>query len=161
VSRYCVNLVLPCNLLFSSIYGKWNFCSELGSGWAGIHGLSETIRHQALLALRVSVENPDVILVSLPLYVTWLFSLVTFIIFLYSVNLVLWLLSGRKAFFPCQIYLLFSNLLYIYRNLFLSLGIFSSMILLPVFSGPLSWVLSPSSTPIILRYGLFVVSQIS
>ena len=37
----------------------------------------------------------------------------------------------------------------------------ASVILLKVFSGPLNWELSPSSSPIILRFGLFIVSQIS
>jgi hypothetical protein len=38
---------------------------------------------------------------------------------------------------------------------FFRLGKFPSVILLKVFSGPLNW---ESSTPMILRFGLFVVS---
>lgn len=43
---------------------------------------------------------------------------------------------------------------------FFRLGIFSSMILLKTFSGPLSWEYSPS-IPITLRFGLLIMSQFS
>jgi hypothetical protein len=35
------------------------------------------------------------------------------------------------------------------------------VILLKIFTGPLNWKSSPSPIPIILRFGLFTVSQIS
>ena len=43
---------------------------------------------------------------------------------------------------------------------FFRLGKFSSIILLKIFSRPLSWESSPSFIPIILRFGLLVVSKI-
>ena len=44
---------------------------------------------------------------------------------------------------------------------FFRLGKFSSIILLKIFTGPLSWESSLSSIPIILRFGLLIVSWIS
>jgi hypothetical protein len=44
---------------------------------------------------------------------------------------------------------------------FFRLGKFSFIISLKIFSGPLDWDSSPSSTPIILGFGLFIMSQIS
>jgi hypothetical protein len=43
---------------------------------------------------------------------------------------------------------------------FFRLGRFSSIILLKIFTGPLSWESSLSSIPIILRIGLLIVSWI-
>jgi hypothetical protein len=44
---------------------------------------------------------------------------------------------------------------------FFRLRKFSSLILLKIFTGPLSWESSLSSIPIILRFGLHIVSWIS
>jgi hypothetical protein len=44
---------------------------------------------------------------------------------------------------------------------FFRFGKFSSIILLKIFTGPLSWEPSLSSIPIILRFGLHIVSWIS
>jgi hypothetical protein len=44
---------------------------------------------------------------------------------------------------------------------FFRLGKFSSIILLKIFTGPLSWKSSFSSIPIMLRFGLLIVSWIS
>jgi hypothetical protein len=44
---------------------------------------------------------------------------------------------------------------------FFRLGKFSSIILSKIFTGPLSWKSSLSSTPIIRRFDLFIVSWIS
>jgi hypothetical protein len=44
---------------------------------------------------------------------------------------------------------------------FFGLGNFSSIILLKIFTGPLSWESSFSSIPIILRFCLLIVSWIS
>lgn len=52
------------------------------------------------------------------------------------------------------------NFQYLYRYLFLQVREISSMILL-MFSGHLSWDSLPSSIPIIFRFDLFIVSQIS
>jgi hypothetical protein len=50
--------------------------------------------------------------------------------------------------------------LYVYGHLF-RLGKFSSIILLKIFTGPLSWESPFSSIPIILRLHLLIVSWIS
>jgi hypothetical protein len=59
---------------------------------------------------------------------------------------------------------LFGNL-YVYSTFisisFFMLGKFSSMILLKIVSGPLNWDSYPSSIPIILRFVLFTLFQIS
>ena len=44
---------------------------------------------------------------------------------------------------------------------FFRFGKFSSLMLLKIFTGPLSWDSSLSSIPIILRFGLFIMSYIS
>ena len=44
---------------------------------------------------------------------------------------------------------------------FCRLGMISSITLLKIFTGPLSWESSLSSIPIILRFGLLIVSWIS
>ena len=78
VDRYCLNLVLSWNILFSpsmliesfsgySILG-WHFCS------LRVFMTSD----QDLSAFIVSVEKPNIILIDLPLYVTWPFSLAAF-----------------------------------------------------------------------------------
>ena len=51
--------------------------------------------------------------------------------------------------------------IFLYLHRFFRLGKFSSMILLNIFSVPLSCISSPSSIPIILKFVLFIVSQIS
>jgi hypothetical protein len=48
--------------------------------------------------------------------------------------------------------------LYVYGHLFFRLRTFSSIILLKIFTGPLSWGSSLSSIPIILRFGFLIVS---
>lgn len=60
-------------------------------------------------------------------------------------------------FFFGSIYLVFYKLL-VCRGI--SLSAFSSMVLLKIFSGPMSWK-SSTTVPIILRFGPFRVSQIS
>ena len=52
------------------------------------------------------------------------------------------------------------GLSFLYGHLF-RLGKFSSVILLKIFTGPLSWESSVSSILIILRFGLLIVSWIS
>ena len=51
--------------------------------------------------------------------------------------------------------------LYVDGHLFLRLGEFSSIILLKIFTGPLSWESLLSSIAIILRFGHLIVSWIS
>jgi hypothetical protein len=50
------------------------------------------------------------------------------------------------------------GLLYIYGHLFFRLGKFSSIILLKIFTGPLSWDSLLSFIPIVLRFCLLIVS---
>jgi hypothetical protein len=79
-----------------------------------------------------------------------LFPLQLLIFFPQYAHLELLLLCSRRNFFPGPIYLVFCN---IYEKP-------SPMILLKIFSRPCIWESSPS-IPIILRLGLFIVSQIS
>ena len=62
-------------------------------------------------------------------------------------------------FFSNQIYLA-SSCMFI-GICFLKLGKFPSMVLWKIFSGPLNCESSPPAIPIILGFGLFIVSQIS
>jgi hypothetical protein len=55
----------------------------------------------------------------------------------------------------------FVDFLYAHGHLFFMLGKFSSIILLKIFTSPLSWKSSFLSIPIILRFGLLIVSWIS
>jgi hypothetical protein len=65
-----------------------------------------------------------------------------------------------REFFSSPIYLVFCRLLFTFMAIsFFKLGKFSSIFLLKMFSGPLSWDSSPSSIPIILRFHLFIVSS--
>ena len=80
------------------------------------------------------------------------------ILYLYLVHLLFWLLCVRR-YFSGPVYLEFYRLLLCWC--FFRLGKFSSIILLKIFTGPLSWKSSFSSIPIILRCGLLIVSWIS
>ena len=88
MDRYCLNLVLSWNILVSPSMFIESFagCSILG--W---HLCSPRVcmtSDHGLLTFIVSVEKPGVILICVPLYVTWPFSLVALIFFLCSVHLV-------------------------------------------------------------------------
>lgn len=113
-----------------------------------------------LLAFGVSIEKSGVILISLSLYVT-LLALLSFQLstsFLCSKCLAIWLLCGEATFFSGPTYLVFCKLLL--HISFFRLGKFSSLILLNVFSEPLS-LDSSFSIPIILRFGPFIAFQTS
>ena len=85
-----------------------------------------------------------------------------FLFFLCLVRLVFWLLCGGRNFFSVPVYLKFCRLLVcLWASIFIRLGKFSSIILLKIFIGPLSWESSLSSIPIILRFHLLIVSWIS
>ena len=82
-----MNLVLSYNILVSSSMLIESFAGYSSLGW---HLCSLQVcmtSDQALLAFIVSVEKSGVILIGLPLYVTWSFSLAAFNI-LSSVSLV-------------------------------------------------------------------------
>jgi hypothetical protein len=65
-------------------------------------------------------------------------------------------ISSLDQFVWCSV-----RFLYVYGHLFFMSGKFSSMILLKMFTDPLNWESSHSSTPIILRLVFFIVSWIS
>ena len=77
-----------------------------------------------------------------------LFLLLLLIFFPYVVHLVFWLLCDRRNFFSGMFMGIF----------FFRLGKCSSMILLKIFTVPLSWESSLSSIPITLRFGFLIVS---
>ena len=95
-----------------------------------------------------------VILIGLPLYVTWPYSLATFnILSLFCAFSVCYYVkkgfSSLVPFFWCSCTFMAIS--------FFRLGKFSSTILLKIFSGPLSWE-SLFSIQIILKFGIFIVS---
>ena len=78
MERYCVNLVLSWNTLVSSSMVIESFSGYSSLGW---HLCSLRVcmsSAQDLLAFIVSIEKSGVILIVLPLYVTWPFSLAAF-----------------------------------------------------------------------------------
>ena len=88
VDRYCLNLVLSWNVLFTPSMLIESFAGYISLGWHP-WSLSVCITSvQDLLAFIVSIEKSGVILMGLPLYVTWPFSFAALNIFLYSVCLV-------------------------------------------------------------------------
>ena len=89
MERYCVNLVLSWNILFSSCMVTESFTGYSSLGW---HLCSLRVcmtSAQDLLAFIVFGEKSGVILIGLPLYVTWLFSLAAFNILSLICHLVL------------------------------------------------------------------------
>ena len=75
MERYCVNLVLSWNTLVSPSMVIESFAGYSSLGW---HLCSLRVcmtSAQDLLAFIVSVEKSGVILIGLPLYVTWTFPL--------------------------------------------------------------------------------------
>ena len=78
MERYCVNLVLSWNILVSPSIVIESFAGYSSLGW---HLCSLRVcmsSAQDLLAFIVSGEKSGVILIGLPLYVTWPFSLTAF-----------------------------------------------------------------------------------
>ena len=78
MERYCVNLVLSWNILVSPSMVIESFAGYSSLGWH-LCSLRVGMRSaQDLLAFMVSGEKFGVILIGLPLYVTWPFSLAAF-----------------------------------------------------------------------------------
>ena len=78
---YCVNLVLSWNILFSPSIVIESFARYSIQGW---HPCSLSVCRtsiQDFLAFKVSIEKLGVILIGLPLYVTWPFSFAALNIF--------------------------------------------------------------------------------
>jgi hypothetical protein len=78
VDRYCLNLVLSWNILVSPSMLIESFAGYSSLGWHLCSLRVYRTSYQALLAFIVSVEKCGVILIGLPLYVTWPFSLAAF-----------------------------------------------------------------------------------
>ena len=90
---------------------------------------------QDFLALKFSIENSGVILISLPLCVHWSFPLTTynlffFVLYLYCFD---YYMMGEISFL-----VQFVCFLYIMDICFFGLGKFTSIILLKIFTGPLN-----------------------
>jgi hypothetical protein len=78
VDRYCLNLVLFWNNLLSPSMLIENFAGYSSLGWHLCFLRVCMTSVHALLAFIVSVEKSGVILIGLPLYVTWPFSFSAF-----------------------------------------------------------------------------------
>jgi hypothetical protein len=89
------------------------------------------------------------------------FPLLPLIFFLCFVHLVFCLLCNGWNFFSGPIYLEFCRPLYVYGHLFLQVREVFFYNFVEDITGPLSWESSCSSIPIILRFGLLLVSWIS
>ena len=95
----CVNLVLSWNNLVSPSMLIENFAgySNLGCHLCSLRVCMRSF--QDLLAFIVSGEKSGVILIDLPLYVTWPFLLLFLIFFLFLMHLVFWYnVTGRISF---------------------------------------------------------------
>ena len=120
VDRYWVNLVLSCNILVSPSMVIESFAGYSSFGWH-LCPLRICMRSaQELLAFIVSGEKSAVILIGLPLYVTWPFSLTAFNILCLE-HLLFWLLCDGKYFCSGPVCLEFCRLL-VYSWASLSLG---------------------------------------
>jgi hypothetical protein len=94
----------------------------LGDSSQGWHLLSlwdYKISAQALQSFKVPVEKSGVILISLPLYVTWILSFATFNIFLFSVHLVFDYHVVEGLSFLVQCIWFSASFLSVYSHLFL------------------------------------------
>jgi hypothetical protein len=163
VERYCVNLFLYRNILVSSSMVIESFVMYSILGWH-LCSLSVCMTiAQNLLAFIVSSEKSGVIMIGLPLYVTYSFSLTTFnILSLFSAFGFLIILCDWIHFFSDTIYLVFCRLhvcswaclyFYVRDGFFYNFGedIYWSIML--------EYLLS--FIPIIHRFGILIVSWIS
>jgi hypothetical protein len=113
---------------------------------------------QTLLASRISFEKSYIILIGLPLYV----SLSPFLVFfLCSVDLVFWLLCGDGSFFLFQCIWCPMCFLYLYWHLLLKVRKFFFYEFVKNIFWVLKWDSYPSSIPVTLTFGLFIVPQTS
>ena len=94
VARYWINLVLSWNILFCLSIVTESFARYRSLGW---HPWSFSVYitfDQDLLAFTISIEKSGVILIGLPLYVTWLFSFAALTIpslfCMFSVLIIMW-----------------------------------------------------------------------
>ena len=119
------------------------------SSWAGICVL--LVCMTSLLAFIVFVEKSGVILMGLPLYATWPFSLAAFNNL--SLHCAFCVLIVRRFYFLSHLFGVLSASCTFMSISFFRLGMFFSMIFLKTFSGPLNWESLFSSLLIILRFG--------
>lgn len=139
--------------------------------FAGICGPVDFVEHlsQTLLGFRVSTEKSDIILMSLPLYVTWhycfscsfwsMFLFSIYISMLYIFNVLIIMCHGNSHFLYSLLDGLYASPTLSGRSFF-RLRKFSTLILLKMFSVPLTWISSPSSIALIHINALFMVSKI-
>ena len=102
MERHCVNLILSWNTLVSPLMVIESFAGYISLGWH-LFSLSVCITSvQDLLAFIVSGEKSGIILIGLPLYVTWPFSLAAFnILCLFNAFVVL-IIMCREEFLYCS-----------------------------------------------------------
>ena len=145
------------NLSFS-IYCDWTFANTLG--WHPWYFRVYRTCVQSFLTFRVFTKS-CVILIHFALYVIRSFTIAAFKILFCFVCLVFWLLCVMSNFFSGPVYLMFCALLVIRKvSPILVRGNFLLRFLSKIFSVLLIWISSPS-IPIMYRFDLFIVSQIS
>jgi hypothetical protein len=154
MERYCVNLVLSWNILASPSMVIESFARYISLGW---HLCSLRVcmaSAQDLQAFIVSGEKSGVILIGLPLYVTWPF-------FLNAFNI----LSLFNAFW-CSDYYVTGEISFLVQSIWSSVGflyVHGHFLLYArgVFFNNFVWESLLSSIPIILRFGHLIMSWIS
>lgn len=145
------NIVFSPSMLLDSFTGYINMCWHL---WL-LRVFRPSFQNFLLL---VFIEKSGVILIDSPLHITWSFFFVSFNIL--SLFYIFIILCQRKFIFcPSTFAVLYVSCTLIGISFFRLEG-FSSMIMLKMFSVTLTWISSPSSIPIILRFDLFSVSDI-
>lgn len=124
-------------------------------------GCSSLVQHLCSLLVRASIEKLGVILMGLPLYVTLSF---TFQLSKAFCNVVLQvqgliIMRTRECLYQSSPFGVLNFLLLLDRHLLL-LARENSIICMKILSVSLKRVSSPSSIPVICRFGLFMVSQL-
>ena len=130
--RYCINLDLFWNILVSpSMPIEW-FAGYSILDWHLWSFRLYMTSIQDALAFSVSIEYSGIILIGVPLYVTWHFPLIALVFFLCSMHLEFWNIMREFGFIFQSIW--FSmGFLYIMAISFIVLGKFASMNLMRIF----------------------------
>ena len=97
--RYCLNQNLSSNISFSPSMVFEGFAGYSSLGWHLWFFRGCKISIQTLLAFRISVGKYDVILIYLPLYVTWNFYLAAFTILSLFCRFCVWIVTCQEDFF--------------------------------------------------------------
>ena len=125
------------------------------------------ISDQDLLPFKVPIGKSGksgVILVCLSLCYMALFPfhvLMFFLFFFLYVFFSFYMTRGLSFLVQCICLFVSARFLYLHRHILVYVGKVSSMVLLNIFSLALSWISSPTFTPIILKFCLFMLFQIS